>query len=96
MRTPSRAVGQHKEKAARCLDIKRQWRVRSLGMSHGHPLRGLRHPFQQHKQVPTRKKGVPFTEVHIRENSAAREYVVEDLGCSEAPRRAAFRRNRQE
>ncbi|NNH03578.1 hypothetical protein HLA99_06895 [Microbacterium ulmi] len=30
-------------------------------------------------------KGVPFIEVDIRENPAAREYVVEDLGCTEAP-----------
>lgn len=31
------------------------------------------------------QKGVPFTEVDIRENSAARDYVVEDLGYTEAP-----------
>jgi glutaredoxin-like protein NrdH len=31
------------------------------------------------------QKGVPFTEVDIRENSAARDYVIEDLGYTEAP-----------
>jgi len=31
------------------------------------------------------QKGVPFTEVDIRDNSAARDYVVEDLGYTEAP-----------
>lgn len=36
------------------------------------------------KKVLT-QKGVPFTEVDIRENSAARDYVVEDLGYTEAP-----------
>jgi glutaredoxin-like protein NrdH len=30
-------------------------------------------------------KGVSFVEVDIRENPAAREYVVEDLGYTEAP-----------
>jgi len=36
------------------------------------------------KKVLT-QKGVPFTEVDIRENTAARDYVVEDLGYTEAP-----------
>lgn len=36
------------------------------------------------KKVLT-QKGIPFTEVDIRENTAAREYVVEDLGYTEAP-----------
>jgi glutaredoxin-like protein NrdH len=31
------------------------------------------------------QKGVPFTEVDIRENSAARDYVALDLGYTEAP-----------
>ncbi|MFC0456211.1 glutaredoxin family protein [Arthrobacter liuii] len=31
------------------------------------------------------KKGVRFVEVDIRQNAAAREYVTEDLGYSEAP-----------
>ena len=30
-------------------------------------------------------KGVTFVEVDIRDNPAAREYVVEDLGYTEAP-----------
>lgn len=31
------------------------------------------------------EKGIDFTEVDIRENPDAREYVTEDLGYSEAP-----------
>ena len=31
------------------------------------------------------RKGVEFVEVDIRENTAAREYVVEELGYTEAP-----------
>lgn len=31
------------------------------------------------------KKGVPFTEVDIRENTAARAYVTEELGYTAAP-----------
>ena len=31
------------------------------------------------------QKGVPYLEVDIRENENAREYVVEDLGYTEAP-----------
>lgn len=31
------------------------------------------------------QKGVPYIEVDIRDNPAAREYVVEDLGYTEAP-----------
>lgn len=30
-------------------------------------------------------KGIEFAEVNIRENEAARAYVVEDLGYTEAP-----------
>ncbi|MDR7113751.1 glutaredoxin-like protein NrdH [Microbacterium trichothecenolyticum] len=36
------------------------------------------------KNVLTRK-GVPFIEVDIREQAAAREYVVDELGYTEAP-----------
>lgn len=36
------------------------------------------------KDVLTRK-GIPYTEVDIRENQAARDYVVEELGYTEAP-----------
>ena len=36
------------------------------------------------KNVLTRK-GVPFIEVDIREQVAAREYVVDELGYTEAP-----------
>ena len=36
------------------------------------------------KDVLTRK-GVSFTEVDIREQSAARDYVVDELGYAEAP-----------
>ena len=36
------------------------------------------------KRVLT-EKGVRFLEVDIRSNDAAREYVVEDLGYTEAP-----------
>ena len=36
------------------------------------------------KDVLTRK-GVSFTEVDIREQSAARDYVVDELGYTEAP-----------
>lgn len=32
-----------------------------------------------------RGKGIPFVEVDLRENDAAREYVVEELGYSTAP-----------
>lgn len=32
-----------------------------------------------------RSKGVQFVEVDIRDNPAAREYVVEELGYTEAP-----------
>lgn len=31
------------------------------------------------------KKGIDYTEVDIRNNQAAREYITEDLGYSEAP-----------
>ncbi|GAB3597388.1 Glutaredoxin-like protein NrdH (plasmid) [Corynebacterium faecale] len=31
------------------------------------------------------KKGLEFVEVDIRQNAAAREYVTEELGYSEAP-----------
>lgn len=31
------------------------------------------------------KRGVPFIEVDLREQPAAREYVTEDLGYTEAP-----------
>lgn len=31
------------------------------------------------------QKGVPYVEIDIRENENAREYVVGDLGYSEAP-----------
>lgn len=31
------------------------------------------------------KKGVAFTEVDIRENAAAREYITAELGYTEAP-----------
>lgn len=30
-------------------------------------------------------QGIPFTEVNIRDNSAARDYVVDELGYTEAP-----------
>lgn len=33
----------------------------------------------------TSTKGIEFVEVNIRENEAARAYVVEDLGYTEAP-----------
>lgn len=36
------------------------------------------------KQVLT-NKGIEFVEVNIRENENARNYVVEDLGYTEAP-----------
>ena len=36
------------------------------------------------KDVLTRK-GVPFTEVDIRQQPAARDYVVDELGYTEAP-----------
>ena len=31
------------------------------------------------------KKGIDYTEVDIRNNPAAREYITEDLGYTEAP-----------
>jgi glutaredoxin-like protein NrdH len=31
------------------------------------------------------RRGVPFTEVDIRQQSAARQYVVDELGYTEAP-----------
>lgn len=31
------------------------------------------------------KQGVPYVEVDVREHPAAREYITEDLGYSEAP-----------
>lgn len=31
------------------------------------------------------QKGIEFAEVNIRDNDAAREYVVEELGYTEAP-----------